>query len=117
VDPQDERPEQQRRAAPPAAGNSSLLLAAIEAVGEAVVITSPDLDPPGPCIEYVNPAFTQMTGYKTEEMIGQTPRMLQGPLTERSELTRMRSELTRYGTFQGKRSTIGKTGQPTSSNG
>jgi PAS domain S-box-containing protein len=101
VDTQDESPGQQRHPAPPAAGNPSLLLAAIEAVGEAVVITSPDLDPPGPYVEYVNPAFSQMTGYEAEEIIGQTPRILQGPLTEHSELTRMRSELTQYGTFQG----------------
>jgi PAS domain S-box-containing protein len=66
-----------------------------------VVITSPDLDPPGPCIEYVNSAFTQMTGYTPEEVVGQTPRVLQGPLTERSVLDRMRSELVQHGSFQG----------------
>ncbi len=101
MDPQDASPGQRRHPALPVAGDPSLLLTAIEAVGEAVVITTADLDPPGPRIEYVNPAFTQMTGYTREEMIGQTPRMLQGPLTERSELKRMRSELARHGTFQG----------------
>jgi len=101
VDPQDESPGLQRHSAAPIAGNSSLLLAAIEAVGEAVVITSADLDPPGPCIEYVNSAFAQMTGYTPGEVIGKTPRFLQGPLTERSVLDRMRSELAQHGTFQG----------------
>ncbi|MBD2750676.1 PAS domain-containing protein [Microvirga sp. BT688] len=36
--------------------------AVIEAVDEAVVITSSDLDQPGPRILYVNAAFTHMTG-------------------------------------------------------
>jgi len=43
-----------------------LLQAAVEASGEAIVITSADLDEPGPRIEYVNPAFTRMTGYGAE---------------------------------------------------
>ncbi len=48
-----------------------LLGAAIEAVANAVVIT----DPEG-TISWVNPAFTQLTGYAAEEAIGQNPRIL-----------------------------------------
>ncbi|MDX8407313.1 MAG: PAS domain S-box protein [Mariprofundaceae bacterium] len=44
---------------------------AITYAGESVVIT----DREG-VIEYVNPAFTKLTGYSAEEAIGQTPRML-----------------------------------------
>ena len=44
-----------------------LLQAAVEASGEAIVITSADLNEPGPRIEYVNPAFTRMTGYGADE--------------------------------------------------
>lgn len=44
---------------------------AIEAAAEAVVIA----DPNG-TIEYVNPAFTAMTGYTSEEAIGQRPSIL-----------------------------------------
>ncbi len=46
------------------------LLLAIEQVGETVVIT----DPEG-TIQYVNPAFTQITGYTKEEAIGSNPRI------------------------------------------
>ncbi|HEV2557650.1 MAG TPA: HWE histidine kinase domain-containing protein [Microvirga sp.] len=81
--------------------DSALFRAAVEAAGEAVIITSPDLDPPGPTILYVNPAFTRLTQYAAAEVIGRTPRILQGPATSRSELDRMRAELARHGTFDG----------------
>jgi PAS domain S-box-containing protein len=70
-----------------------LLRAAVEAVGEAIVVTGPDLDPPGPRIEYVNPGFTRMTGYAPEEVLGRTPRMFQGPATDRAVLDRMRADM------------------------
>lgn len=79
----------------------ALFRAAIEAAGEAVVITTPELDPPGPLIEYVNPAFTRMTGYAAREAIGQSPRFLQGPRTDRAVLDRMRADLAAHGSFHG----------------
>jgi PAS domain S-box-containing protein len=36
---------------------------------------------PGPAIVYVNHAFMAMSGYSFEEVVGQSPRMFQGPLT------------------------------------
>jgi two-component system, chemotaxis family, CheB/CheR fusion protein len=85
---------------------------ALEAVGEAVVITSPGLDLPQPYIEYVNPAFTHLTGYRPEEVLGRTPRMLQGPLTDRSVLDRMRAELGSHGSFKGEVVNYRKDGTP-----
>jgi PAS domain S-box-containing protein len=70
-----------------------LLRAAVEAVGEAIVITGPELDPPGPRIEYVNAGFTRVTGYAPEEVVGRTPRILQGPNTDRAVLDRLRAAL------------------------
>jgi PAS domain S-box-containing protein len=78
-----------------------LLRAAVEAVGEAILITGPELDPPGPRIEYVNPGFTRMTGYTAEEVVGRTPRILQGPGTDRAELDRMRAALEADRPFRG----------------
>ncbi|NBB75182.1 MAG: PAS domain S-box protein, partial [Bacteroidetes bacterium] len=68
-----------------------LMSRAVEEATEAVIITGPALDAPGPRIEYVNPAFEQMTGYAAEEVIGQTPRILQGPATDRATLDDVRS--------------------------
>lgn len=48
---------------------------------------------PGPRIIFVNEAFTQMTGYTKDEAIGQSPRMLQGPKSDRVELGRLRKAL------------------------
>lgn len=78
-----------------------ILLSALEASGEAILITSVERDPLGPRIEYYNPAFARMTGYDRQEMIGQTPRILQGPRTERDLLDRMRASLASGEPFQG----------------
>ena len=52
-----------------------------DSVNDILIVTTPDLDPPGPIILYVNPAFTRLTGYSAAEAIGSTPRILQGPGT------------------------------------
>jgi PAS domain S-box-containing protein len=70
-----------------------LLRAAVEAVGEAIVITGPDLDPPGPRFQYVNAGFTRMTGYAAADVLGRTPRLLQGPGTDRAVLDRLRADM------------------------
>ncbi len=65
------------------------------------MITTKELDPPGPEIVYVNEEFCRMTGYAAEEVIGKTPRILQGPMTERAELDRVRRCLSRGEPFKG----------------
>jgi PAS domain S-box-containing protein len=59
-----------------------LLKIAIEQSNEPVIIMTAQLDPPGPQIVFVSPAFTKMTGYAPEEVIGKTPHILQGPKTD-----------------------------------
>ena len=78
-----------------------LLESAIEQTSEAVTITTADLDLPGPRIVFVNQAFTRMTGYEAAEVVGQTPRILQGPKTEREVLDRMKRELFHRQSFRG----------------
>ena len=70
-----------------------LLKAVIESVADAVVVTSAALDPPGPVIEYVNAAFTAMTGYAADEVVGRSPRLLQGPETDQAILNQLRADL------------------------
>ncbi len=68
---------------------------------DAIVITTSYLDYPGPEIVYVNQAFTQMTGYTSEDVLGRTPRILQGPKTNHQVLKRMKQELIAGKIFQG----------------
>jgi PAS domain-containing protein len=55
---------------------------AVEASTDAVIITEAEpLDAPGPAMVYANPANERVTGYATAEVLGQSPRMFQGPAT------------------------------------
>lgn len=47
----------------------------------AVVVTDGELRAPGPTIVYVNEAFERMSGYARSELLGRSPRMLQGEKT------------------------------------
>ncbi len=73
-----------------------LLESVVVNASDAILITEAGpIDPPGPRILYVNAAFARMTGYAAEEMVGRTPRLLQGPETDRRALDRLRSALER----------------------
>lgn len=47
-----------------------------------MVLDATPLDEGGPCIVYVNPAFERLMGYSAEEVMGQNPKILQGPDTD-----------------------------------
>ena len=79
----------------------NLLDVAVDQAKEAVLITSAELDPPGPEILFVNPALCAMTGYSREEILHKTPRMLQGPKSDRAMLKSLRDALSRGETFSG----------------
>jgi PAS domain S-box-containing protein len=78
-----------------------LLGSAVEQSKESIVITDAELDFPGPKIIFVNPAFTRMTGYTAEEIIGKTPRILQGPRTDKTVLGQLRKNLKQGEVFEG----------------
>lgn len=78
-----------------------LLASAVHSAQDSILITTTLLDNPGPKIVFVNPAFTRMTGYTAAEVIGQTPRLLQGPKTDPAVLQRLRENLQQGKVFYG----------------
>ncbi|KAA3654964.1 MAG: EAL domain-containing protein [Proteobacteria bacterium] len=63
---------------------------------EGIMVTRPD-----GTIEVVNPAFTQITGYRADEVIGKTPRLLQSGRHSQAFYQRMWDTLDRHGRWQG----------------
>jgi len=69
------------------------LYSALEEAQDSVVVTEAGPLDDGPRIVWVNKAFSRMTGYDRDEIVGETPRILQGPDTSRSVLNKVRSAL------------------------
>ncbi|HSH92444.1 MAG TPA: PAS domain S-box protein [Ramlibacter sp.] len=78
-----------------------LLGSAVEQSSESIVISGPQLDGEGARYQFVNPAFTRMTGYTAAEAIGQTIRILMGPKSDVAATRNMRETLRRGETYMG----------------
>jgi len=78
-----------------------LLESAIRSDYDSILITELTLEKPGPRIVYVNDGFCEMTGYSKEEVIGKTPRILQGPKTDREVLDKLKNRLKEGQSFFG----------------
>ncbi|WP_226986085.1 sensor domain-containing protein [Ramlibacter tataouinensis] len=71
-----------------------LLEGSIARLNDIVIITEAGpFNAPGPRIVFVNEAFETRTGYGRDEVLGRTPRLLQGPETQRDRLDRVRDAL------------------------
>ncbi|MGZ3756313.1 MAG: PAS domain S-box protein [Mucilaginibacter sp.] len=78
-----------------------LLESVITNTKDTVMITEAEpFDGPGPRILYVNEAFTKMTGYTADEVIGKTPRMLQGPNSDKEALGKLGAALRRWESYE-----------------
>ncbi len=84
-----------------AKASKQLLDQVLQHTHESVIVTDADLDAPGPRILYVNRAFTDLTGYHREEVVGKSPRVLQGEKSDRSVLRRIKSALIHGEPFKG----------------
>ncbi|MBB5322411.1 diguanylate cyclase domain-containing protein [Marinobacter oulmenensis] len=68
----------------------------IESSFEGIVVTDRDVR-----IEFVNPAFTHVTGYTPEEVIGRTPQVLSSGRHDNEFYTRMWDSLATHGYWRG----------------
>ncbi len=67
-----------------------LLESVVTHTSDAIMITeAPSANEFGSRIVYVNEAFTRMTGYTFREIVGKSPKVLQGPKSDREELRRL----------------------------
>lgn len=63
-------------------------------------------------IIYANKAFNKLTGYGVNEVVGKTPRILQGPATDKKVLERLRKALQDGKRFEGSAINYKKNGNP-----
>jgi PAS domain S-box-containing protein len=67
--------------------------AALEEIGQGIFITSADPTEQGPTVEYVNPAFSQITGYTAQDVLGQRIGLLRGAGNNLAQLAQHYLEL------------------------
>ncbi len=76
-----------------------LLESVITNTSDSVMITEAEsFDLSGPKIVYVNEAFTKMTGYTSKEVIGKTPKILQGLKSDKKEIKLLNESIKKYET-------------------
>ena len=74
-----------------------LLEVCIDHLNDAIVITEAEpINNPGPRIVWANRVFYERNGYSPNEIIGQTPRILQGPKSDRAAIKRIRVALEKW---------------------
>ncbi|MDZ7772473.1 MAG: PAS domain S-box protein [Balneolaceae bacterium] len=93
--------EKEQKARKTAQTRLDLLEGAIRSDYDSILITELSLEEPGPRIVYVNDGFCEMTGYDRKEVIGKTPRLLQGPKTDRAVLDKLKRRLKEGKSFFG----------------
>lgn len=88
----------------------AIMAAGVLRTREAICITSAEIEDPR--IVFVNEAFTTLTGYRADEVLGRNPKLLQGPLTDRAVLERLKANLRRGEEFNGETVNYHADGRP-----
>jgi len=90
-----------------------LLATSFANINDIVLITEAEpFDEPGPKILFVNDAFLRRTGYTREEVIGKSPRFLQGPETDRQTLAKVGEALRKWEAVKVELVNYTKAGEP-----
>ena len=88
-------------------------LIVLENLQVGILVTDVELEgKSGPRIIYANSAWVAMTGYTRDEIAGKTPRILQGPKSDRAVLGRLREDLEARRVFHGQTWNYRKHGEP-----
>jgi diguanylate cyclase (GGDEF)-like protein/PAS domain S-box-containing protein len=73
----------------------------LDGLSDGILVTDTGDESRGPRIVYVNPAVCEITGYAADELVGQSPRLLQGPDTDPSVVRQVRHDLDGGRSFNG----------------
>lgn len=92
--------------------DSPLFQATADLAFNSIMVTEATDAPGASRIIFVNQAFSDITGYAADEVMGKTPGMLQGPDTDQAELSRLADDLKNGRTFHGKAINYRKDGTP-----
>jgi len=79
---------------------------------ESVMVTDATEDHKNSVIIYVNQAFTELTGYSADDVLGKTPGLLQGPETEKAVTDQLSEDLKNNRTFHSSTINYRKDGTP-----
>ena len=79
---------------------------AVESVAASIIITNDKAE-----IEYVNPKFTELTGYTLEESVGRNPRFLKDPGRPSSDYAELWDTITSGQTWRGTIQNVKKNGE------
>ncbi len=96
----------------PVEAKALLFQVALDQSYNSVVITDANTTDEGPRIIYANPSFEKMTGYTLCELIGRSPKILQGPLTDQRVIEEMRLCIQTGRFFEGSTINYNKNGSP-----
>lgn len=88
-----------------------LLETVLKSANDSIIITKANLDSPGPEIIYVNDAFTRISGYQPEEVIGKSPQLLQNAFTKRETLDALKKALCEGNSFKDELLNVSKEGK------
>lgn len=69
----------------------AVVRAALDQSSQATLITLADIDPPGPTVVHVNNAYLDLFCCDRNDIEGHSPRLTQGPLTDRGVLDEIRA--------------------------
>jgi len=94
---------------PESLGRHLLKTAADHSFSAITITRTAAAEEPGEII-YVNGAFEDLTGYQAEEVIGQTPGVLQGPKTEQEVISRLARKIAAGEVFHGRATNYRKDG-------
>lgn len=104
---------------PPGSGSDAfpcpglgVLIRALDQSNDGILITDAAVQAPGPTIVYVNAAYEAISGYSRAELVGRSPRVLQGPATDRALLDRLRIALEAGQSFHAEAINYRKDGTP-----